>query len=62
MRLKRFELGMSREQLAEKIGYGISTVRNCEDFLCDLSRQPEQLVYKLAKALQCEPEELLSIN
>lgn len=58
-RMRRFELDLSREQLAEKLGYGISTIRNCEDFGCDLSRQPEQLLYKLAKALQCEPEELL---
>ncbi len=62
VRMRRFELDMSREQLAEKIGYGISTVRNCEDFSCDLSRQPEQLVYKLAKALKCEPESLLTLN
>ncbi len=59
-RMRRFELDMSREQLAEKIGYGVSTVRNCEEFNCDLSRQPEKLVYKLATALKCKPEELMA--
>lgn len=59
VKMRRFELSLSQKQLAEKIGYSISTVRNCEDFSCDLSRQPENLVYKLAKALKCEPEDLM---
>lgn len=56
--MRRFELGKSRQQIAEKVGYSVSTIRNCETAYCDLTRQPEHLVYKLAKALECEPEAL----
>lgn len=56
--MRRFELGKSRQQIAEKMGYSVSTVRNMETAYCDLTRQPEKLVYKLAKALECEPEAL----
>lgn len=59
VRMRRFELGLTRQQLAEKIGYTPMTVRDCERVLCDLTRQPEKLVTKLARALQCEPEALL---
>lgn len=59
VRMRRFELGLTRQQLAEKIGYTPMTVRDCERVLCDLTRQPEKLVTKLARALQCEPEALM---
>ena len=59
VKLRRFELGKSRKQIAEKMGCGISTVRNCEEFYCDLSRQPEALVKKLANALECEPQDIM---
>lgn len=59
MKLRRFELGLSQKQVAERAGYSVSTIRNCELFSCDLSRQPENLVYKLASALKCEPAALI---
>ncbi len=59
MKLRRFELGLSQKQVAERAGYNVSTIRNCELFNCDLSRQPENLVYKLASALKCEPAALM---
>lgn len=58
-KMRRFELGKTQKQIAEKIGYGTSTVQNCEGFFCDLRRQPEELVRKLANALECEIEELI---
>lgn len=58
-KMRRFELGKSQKQIAEKIGYGTATVRNCEGFFCDLRRQPVELVRKLADALECEIEELI---
>lgn len=57
-KMRRFELGKSQKQVAERMGYSTSTVKNCEEFFCDLKRQPEELVRRLARALECEPEEL----
>lgn len=59
VRMRRFQLGKSRQQIAERMGYSVSAVRNCEAPFCDLSRQPENLIFKLAKALECEPETLM---
>lgn len=58
-KMRRFELGKSQKQVAERMGYNTSTVQNCEEFFCDLRRQPEELVRRLAIALECEPEELI---
>lgn len=58
-KMRRFELGKSQKQVAERMGYSTSTVKNCEEFFCDLKRQPEELVRRLARALECEPEELI---
>jgi hypothetical protein len=57
-KFRRFELGKTRKEISERMGYGISAVRNCESDICDLSRQPRMLVEKLASALECEPEDL----
>lgn len=59
LKMRRFELGKSQKQIAEKVGCGVSTVKNCEENYCDLSRQPEALVYKFAKALDCSPEDFM---
>lgn len=59
VKMRRLELGKTRQQIAERMGYGVSAVRNCEASFCDLTRQPEKLVIKLARALECEPEMLL---
>ena len=56
VKMRRLELGRTRQQVAERMGYSVAAVRNCEVSFCDLSRQPETLVRKLAKALECEPE------
>lgn len=58
-KMRRFELGKTQKQIAERMGYSASTVRNCEEFFCDLKRQPEELVRRLARALECEPEDLI---
>jgi hypothetical protein len=58
IRMRRFQLDKSRQDLADKIGYGVAAVRNCESPYCDLERQPQSLVEKLADALECSPEEL----
>jgi hypothetical protein len=58
MRMRRFELGKTRQEVADAIGYGLSAVKNCEAVGCDLTRQPQTLVDKLARALECEPETL----
>lgn len=59
VKMRRFQLGKSRQQIAEKMGCGVSAVKNCEASFCDLTRQPEKLVRKLARALECEPEALM---
>lgn len=59
VKMRRLELGKSRQQIAERMGYSVSAVRNCEAPFCDLTRQPEKLVRKLARALECEPETLM---
>ncbi len=59
VKMRRLELGKSRQQVAERMGYSVSAVKNCEASFCDLSKQPEKLVRKLARALECEPETLL---
>lgn len=59
VKMRRLELGKSRQQIAERMGYSISAVRNCEASCCDLTRQPEKLVRKLARALECDPETLM---
>jgi hypothetical protein len=58
VRMRRFEIGKTRKEVADSIGYGVSAVRNCESSFCDLTRQPRTLVEKLAEALECEPETL----
>ena len=60
VKMRRLELGKSRQQIAERMGYGVSAVRNCEAPFCDLSRQPETLIRKLAKALECDPSTLMN--
>lgn len=59
IKMRRFEIGKSQKQIAEKTGYTISTIQNCEEYYCDMSRQPENLVYKLAKALECDVDDIL---
>ncbi len=59
MKMRRLELGLSQKHVAEKMGYSTSTIRNCEQFFSDLSRQPEELVAKLASALECEPQDIM---
>lgn len=59
VKMRRLELGRSRQQVAERMGYSVSAVKNCEAPFCDLTRQPEKLVRKLARALECEPEALM---
>jgi hypothetical protein len=58
IRMRRFEVGKTRKEVADSIGYGVSAIKNCESPYCDLSRQPRTLVDKLAKALNCDPEML----
>ena len=60
VKLRRMELGKSQKQIAERIGCHTTTIKNCEDSNCDLSRQPKELVEKLAHELECEVEDLLS--
>ncbi len=59
VKMRRLELGKTRQQIAERMGYSVSAVKNCEASFCDLTRQPEKLVLKLARALECEPETLM---
>lgn len=59
VKMRRLELGKTRQQIAERMGYSVAAVRNCEEAFCDLTRQPETLVRKLARALECEPEILM---
>ncbi len=58
-KMRRFELGKSQQQIAERMGCSISAVRSCENPSCDLSRQSDVLVRKLAKALECDVESLI---
>lgn len=60
VKLRRLELGKTQKQIADLMGYSVSAVRNCEEHFCDLSRQPDTLVNKLAKALECDIETLMN--
>lgn len=59
VKMRRFQLGKSQKQIAEKMGSSVSTVKNCEEFFCDLSRQPQALVNRLARALECDPQDII---
>lgn len=59
VKMRRLQLGKTKEQIAERMGYGVPAVGNCEAAFCDLTRQPENLVRKLAMALECDPEDLM---
>ena len=59
-KMRRLELGKSQQQIAERMGCSVSAVKSCEKPYCDLSRQSEVLVRKLAKALECNIESLIS--
>ncbi|MCD8039649.1 MAG: hypothetical protein LUE96_11290 [Lachnospiraceae bacterium] len=59
VKLRRFEIGKSQMQIAEKMGYTVSAIKNCEEPYSDLLRQPETLVHKLAKALECNVEDIM---
>lgn len=58
IKMRRLELGKTQKQIAERMGYSVGTVKDCEKFYCDLHRQPKILVENLAKALECDPEML----
>jgi len=60
VKLRRFEIGKTQKQIADLMGYNVSAVRNCEEPYSDLSRQPDILVNKLAKALECDVETILN--
>ena len=57
LKLRRFEIGKDKKTVAETMGYGTSTVEKLEHYWCDLSRQPENLRNKYAKALDWTLEE-----
>ncbi|MBQ2115540.1 MAG: helix-turn-helix transcriptional regulator [Lachnospiraceae bacterium] len=58
IKFRRLELGKSKKEIADRIGYTPITIDNCEEYYCDLNRQPETMIQKLASALQCEVSEL----
>lgn len=60
VKMRRLELGKSQQQIADKMGYSISAVKNCEEPYSDLSRQSDTLVHKLAKALECEVGDIMA--
>lgn len=60
VKLRRFEIGKTQKQVADLMGYNVSAVRNCEDPYSDLTRQPDTLVSKLAKALECDIETIMN--
>lgn len=60
VKLRRFEIGKTQKQIADLMGYNVSSVRDCEDPYSDLSRQPDTLVSKLANALECDIETILN--
>lgn len=58
VKMKRFEAGMSKKEMAKKTGYTFETIDRCESTACDMSRQPEKMLQRFANALGCEPEDL----
>lgn len=60
VKMRRLEIGKSQQQIAEKMGYSVSAVKNCEESYSDLSRQSDTLLNKLAKALECGVEDILA--
>lgn len=59
LKMRRFELGKTLKQVAERVGCSVTTVKNLEENYCDLTRQPENLIYKFSKALECSPEDFI---
>ena len=54
---RRIELGMSADDLAEKIGKDRATIYRYENG--DIEKLPTKIMNPLAKALQCTPGELM---
>ena len=57
MRIKK---NMTQSLLAEKSGVSVRTIQNLEQGRRDLNKSPFEIVYKLAKALECDIAELYS--
>lgn len=60
LKLIRFEHDITTKQLSERCGVSVSTINNCEEYYCDMTRQPERLVNRLSKALDCSPEDIIT--
>lgn len=59
VKMRRLSIGMSQKQVADRMGYSVFAVKNCEEPYSDLTRQPGTLVNKLAQALECSVAELM---
>lgn len=58
---RRIEKGLTQAELAEQTGLSIRLIQKYEQNVQDLNRVYAISLYKLAKALDCKYEDLLTI-
>lgn len=58
LKMRRFEEEMSVETLAKETGYSVDTVVRCESPVCDMRKQPQSLLDRFTKALDCELDDI----
>lgn len=58
---RRIEKGLTQAELAEQIGLSVRLIQKYEQNAQDLNKVYAITIYKLAKALDCKYEDLLTI-
>lgn len=63
MRLKelRIKKGLTQKELAQRTGLSVRLIQKYEQNVQDLNKVYSITIYKLAKALECSYEDLLTI-
>lgn len=58
---RRLKKGLTQAELAEQIGLSVRLIQKYEQNVQDLNKVYAITIYKLAKALECTYEDLLTI-
>ena len=62
LKMIRESRGLTQKALAERAGVNVRMVQHYEQGFHDINRAEGMTLYKLAKALDCQMEELLQIK
>lgn len=57
---RRKQVGLSQNQLADKVGMSVRTLQDYEQFRLDINKAAADMVLKLANALKCKPEDIMN--